>query len=64
MDATVSGLAAGTVIPAGTCVDGTWDANYILPVGTTALRNVVEITLADRTKTFVARDSFEFPEVD
>jgi len=61
---TVSGLAPGDVIPAASCVDGSWEATYTLPEGTTALRNEVHVKLVDRDKVFVARESFEFPDLD
>jgi hypothetical protein len=62
--ATVSGVAPGDVIPAASCVDGSWEATYALLEGTTALRNEVNVKLVDRDKVFVARESFEFPDLD
>ena len=65
VDATVGGLAAGDTIPAGECANGTWEASYTaLPAGTTTLRNEVHVWLVDRDKVFLARESFEFPDLD
>lgn len=61
----VGGLAAGDEIPAGECADGSWEASYDeLPEGTTTLRNEVHVKLWDRAKVFLARESFEFPDLD
>ncbi len=62
--ATVIGLAAGDIIAPESCADASWSAVYVLPEGTTALRNEVRINLVDRDKMFIARASFEFADPD
>jgi len=65
VEATVSGLAAGDNILAGECAEGTWEASYAeLPAGTTTLRDEAHVKLVDRDKVFLARESFEFLDLD
>jgi hypothetical protein len=58
--ATVSDLAAGDVILAGECVDGSWQASYTLPGGTVSIRNDVQVKLVERDMVFFGRHCFDF----
>ncbi|UCH86452.1 MAG: hypothetical protein JSU97_07975 [Dehalococcoidia bacterium] len=61
LKATVSDdLAAGVVIAAGECVDGSWQASYNLPDGTINIRNEVQVELEEREMVFFGRDCFDF----
>jgi len=60
-EAEVSDLAAGRVILADECVNGSWQADYDLPDGTINIRNEVQVTVEERPDmVFFGRDCFDF----